>query len=84
MQRTITVLIDDLHGQDLDPSKGRTVTLSLDGVSYEVDLANGDIEQLEQVLAPYVAAGRWLSRTGKPYKRTKVAPAGETRRRMKG
>lgn len=84
MQRTVTVLVDDLHGQELAPDEGRTVTLSLDGVTFEVDLTNDDAQALQEALQPYMDAGRRLSRKGTPYTRTKVAPAGDTRRRMKG
>lgn len=84
MKRTVTVLVDDIHGQELQPGDGRTVTLNLDGQTFEVDLTNDDAQALQDALQPYMNAGRRLSKLGKPYTRTKVSPAGDTRRRMKG
>jgi hypothetical protein len=53
-QRTMVLLEDDLDGGDAD----QTVTFSLDGVSYEIDLSESNAGRLRAVLGPYVGAGR--------------------------
>jgi Lsr2 len=61
-QKVQVVLVDDLDGGPAE----ETVTFSLDGVSYEIDLTRENAERLRDVLAPYVGHGR---RTGAPRKR---------------
>jgi hypothetical protein len=48
------VLVDDLDGGTAD----ETVTFSLDGVSYEIDLTHDNAAHLRDALAPYVGHGR--------------------------
>jgi hypothetical protein len=53
---------------DVDGTVGaRTVTFSLDGTLYTVDLAEHNLARLRAALAPYIAAGRSQTR---PVKRT--------------
>jgi len=48
---------------DLDGSQGaETVAFGLDGVSYEIDLAQPNRARLAGTLAPFIAAGRRVSR----------------------
>jgi len=62
MARTVLVVITD----DLDGSPGAgTVTFGLDGVSYEIDLAQPNRARLGDALAPFIAAGRRVSRGGR-------------------
>lgn len=74
-QKVVVELVDDLDGtasQDV-----ATVTFGLDGVQYEIDLNDDHADQLRDLLASYVAAGR---RTGGRTKRqttaTTTKPAG--------
>jgi hypothetical protein len=53
-QKVQVVLVDDLDGGSAD----ETVTFSLDGVSYEIDLSHDNAAHLRDVLAPYVGHGR--------------------------
>jgi nucleoid-associated protein Lsr2 len=56
-QKTVVLLEDDLdHGK-----ADETVTFSLDGVAYEIDLSAKNASKLRDTLATYVAAAR---RTG--------------------
>jgi hypothetical protein len=55
---TITKLIDDLDQGDAD----ETVRFSLDGAQYEIDLSAKNAAQLRELLAPYVSAGKKVSR----------------------
>jgi hypothetical protein len=52
--RILTETVDDLDGQ----SGAETVTFSIDGVFYDIDLAAANRERLRHALAPYVEAGR--------------------------
>lgn len=57
VQRVQTFLEDDLDGGEAD----ETVTFSLDGISYEIDLSNKNANKMRDTLAPYVGCAR---RTG--------------------
>jgi Lsr2 protein len=52
-QRTV-VLIDDLDGSDAQ----HTVTFSLDGQQYEIDLSAQNSQRLHDALAPFMSNGR--------------------------
>jgi len=54
VRKVQTVLVDDLDGGDAD----ETVSFSLDGVSYEIDLSTVNAEKLRGALAEYVGAAR--------------------------
>lgn len=51
------VMTDDIDGS---PDAG-TVTFGLDGVSYEIDLAQPNMARLAEAFAPFIAAGRRVS-----------------------
>jgi hypothetical protein len=53
-KRTQVVLEDDYDGGVAD----ETVTFSLDGADYEIDLSSGNAEGLRSALAPWVAHAR--------------------------
>lgn len=49
----VTPLTDDLDGGDAD----RTVTFSIDGVFYDIDLSERNAERLRAALEPFIARG---------------------------
>ncbi|PPH13306.1 MULTISPECIES: Lsr2 family protein [unclassified Rathayibacter] len=51
-------LVDDLDGNPIEDGKGGTVRFALEGVSYEIDLNDSNIEQLHAALATFIDAGR--------------------------
>lgn len=53
-QKVQVVLVDDLDGGTAE----ETLTFSLDGVSYEIDLSHENAARLRDLLAPYVGHGR--------------------------
>lgn len=60
MASKVSVIVND----DLDGSEGaQTTTFGLDGTTYEIDLSPKNRVKLEKALAPYVNAGRRISRT---------------------
>lgn len=67
-QRTVVTLIDDLTGEEAPD--GQTVEFGLDGVTYEIDLAEENAIELRDLLDDYVTAGRKVAgrakRTTKP------------------
>lgn len=58
-QKVLVQLIDDLDGTSSETVE--TVQFGLDGVTYEIDLAEGNAERLRGAFADYIGAGR---RTG--------------------
>lgn len=60
-QRTRIELVDDLDGTVFEPGEGETITFSLSGVTYEIDLSRSNAEALRSALQPYITVGR---RTG--------------------
>ena len=55
-QKTIVTLIDDLTGEEAEDIT--TVEFGLEGVTYEIDLADDNAAQLRDKLSCYVAAAR--------------------------
>lgn len=53
-RKVITSYVDDIDGSEAEG----TVTFSLDGVAYEVDLSAKNASKLRDVLEPYINAGR--------------------------
>ena len=62
MQRVVTELVDDIDGSTAE----ETVSFSLDGVEYEIDLSKQNASNLRKGLDEYVSHGR---RTGGRAKR---------------
>jgi Lsr2 len=59
MASIVSVVISD----DIDGSEGaETVTFSVDGVTYEIDLAAKNRAKLDKAIGPYVAVARKVSR----------------------
>ena len=72
-QKVQVVLVDDLDGGTAD----ETVTFSLDGVSYEIDLTHDNAARLRDLLAPYVGHGRRVGggrRAGSPRRARSTGP----------
>ncbi|MGN7135790.1 histone-like nucleoid-structuring protein Lsr2 [Streptomyces pseudogriseolus] len=53
-QKVQVLLVDDIDGGEAD----ETVTFGLDGKTYEIDLSEGNADELRKLLEPYVKAGR--------------------------
>ena len=60
-RKIVHQLVDDLDGTVLEIGEGETLTFSLDGVAYEIDLTDANAAKLRDSLAPYVSAGRRIS-----------------------
>ncbi len=71
--RTIVELTDDFDGKKAD----ETVSFSLDGVSYEIDLSAKNAAELRKALAAYIEVGRRVgrgSRNGRSGRPAAAAP----------
>jgi hypothetical protein len=53
-QKVQVILVDDLDGGEAEES----VTFSLDGVTYEIDLSSANAEALREAVAPWVEHAR--------------------------
>jgi hypothetical protein len=67
-QKVQVVLVDDLDGGPAD----ETVTFSLDGVSYEIDLSHDNAAVFRDAMAAYVGHGRRIGSA----RRTASRPSG--------
>ena len=61
-QRVVVELSSDLSGE----AAQETVSFSLDGVTYEIDLTTEEASELREALATYVGAGRKVGRKTPP------------------
>jgi hypothetical protein len=60
MAQKVQIMLED----DLDGSEAtETISFSLDGASYEIDLNDTHAAELRDVFAPYVGAGRRAGRS---------------------
>jgi len=57
-RRIVHQLVDDIDGTLLEVGEGETVHFSLNGAAYEVDLTTAHADELREILAPYIKAGR--------------------------
>jgi Lsr2 len=56
-QKVQVILVDDLDGGEAEES----VSFSLDGVTYEIDLSSANAEALRDAIAPWVGHARRIS-----------------------
>lgn len=77
-RRIVHQLVDDIDGSVLEVGEGETVTFSLDGVAYEIDLTDAHAGELRDALAPFIAAARSVS------SRTAAAASAPRKRRRAG
>lgn len=57
-QRVITQLVDDLTGEDIAEGKGETVTYSLDGQNYTIDLTTKNADNFRGLFQDYIAVSQ--------------------------
>ncbi|WES64818.1 Lsr2 family protein [Microbacter sp. GSS18] len=76
-RRIVHQLVDDIDGTVLEVGEGETVTFSLDGVAYEIDVTDAHAGELRDALAPFIAAARTVSSRG-------ATPSAPRKRRRSG
>jgi hypothetical protein len=75
-QKTITVLTDDLDGHALSDGEGETISFSLDGSSYEIDLSTKNATAFRAQFVDYIAVARRVgARSGRAGKRVQSGPS---------
>ncbi|MXG88415.1 Lsr2 dimerization domain-containing protein [Nocardioides flavescens] len=57
-QRVITQLVDDITGEDIADGKGETVTYSLDGQQYSIDLTTKNADKFRGLFQDYIAVSQ--------------------------
>ncbi|HEX3791490.1 MAG TPA: Lsr2 family protein [Pseudonocardiaceae bacterium] len=72
-QKTIVHLIDDVDGGEAD----ETVTFSLDGIEYTIDLSSGNANELRSSLGEFVEAARRTGGKSAPAKAAKSGAASD-------
>ncbi|WP_173921724.1 Lsr2 family protein [Agromyces sp. Marseille-P2726] len=70
-KKTVVTLIDDIDGTEA----AETITFTLDGKSYEIDLSADNAANFRSALAPYTAVAR---RTARRSARRGVSSSGAT------
>lgn len=73
MKRITTELVDDLDSTVIAPGEGGTVTFTLDGASYEIDLGRANQQALRDALAPFMAKARSTGRRASTASRSRTA-----------
>lgn len=73
-QRVEVILEDDIDGGKAD----ETVSFSLDGVSYEIDLSTKNANKLRDAFALYVGSGRRVGGRRRKGSRATAGPAGSS------
>ncbi len=58
VQRLEVRMTDGISGAVIRAGRGETVTFSLDGKSYEIDLTTKNANLLRKIFRPYIEAGR--------------------------
>lgn len=61
-QKVTTTLVDDVDGSPIADGQGGTVSFSLEGAFYEIDLSEKNASKLHNDLLPYIAKARKASR----------------------
>jgi len=62
-QRTQVVLIDDIDGKEI-ATGGQSVSFSLNGATWEIDLSEKNAKRLNEALKPFMSAGRKVGGRG--------------------
>jgi hypothetical protein len=73
-KKTVVLLEDDIDGSEAK----ETITFSLDGTEYEIDLNEGHANELREALARFTEAGRKVAGgRGRPASRTRSSLGGQ-------
>jgi hypothetical protein len=65
-KKVITTLVDDIDGTEIVGENGETVSFSLDGISYEIDLTTTNAIALRNALVTYVNVARQVKNRATP------------------
>jgi len=68
-QRTVVEFTDDINGKPA----AETVTFSLDGKTYEIDVTEKNAAKLRQAFEPYTGTARRLTKSGRTIRKVNAA-----------
>ncbi|MDX6206301.1 MAG: hypothetical protein QOE76_2546 [Frankiales bacterium] len=77
-QRVQVLLVCDVHDDDTTPGT-ETISFSLDGTNYEIDVCDDHAAELRDAVAPYVGAGRRIGGARSGGRRVAARPAAAAR-----
>lgn len=60
-RRTIEVVLSDLSGEEIEEEDVRSISFSVDGVSYNIDLTVSEGEEFDEAIQPYIEAAQKVS-----------------------
>ena len=60
-ERIVRQLIDDLDGTEIPNGKGEQIEFAVRGVTYRIDLNNGNVTKFEKALAPFIESATKVS-----------------------
>lgn len=66
MQKTVITKVDDLTGKEYE--EGETITFTVQGKSFEIDLNNKNAAQFKRSLAKYMEKGRKVQSPGRTHR----------------
>jgi hypothetical protein len=73
-QKTIVKTYDDLDGSEIDAG-GKSITFSIEGSTYEIDLSSKNVDKMRQDFAVYTQKARKVSnRAGRGSAKAEPAP----------
>jgi hypothetical protein len=62
-QKTIVKTYDDLDGSEID-AEGKSITFSIEGSTYEIDLSSKNVAKMRETFAVYTEKARKVSARG--------------------
>lgn len=72
-QQVQTILVDDVTGKEIAAGQGETITFTVGGVSYEIDLDDKGASKFYSTLQFYIDHGRKVGRASAGKARRKVS-----------
>lgn len=79
-RKIVHQLVDDLDGTLLETGEGETLSFSLGGTAYEIDLSDANARSFRDAFAPYISAGRTVRgarSSGGPARGRRTAGSGQ-------
>lgn len=65
-KKTIQIITSDLSGDELAAGEGETITFSIGGADYSIDLTDAEADELRATFERYVSVARRASSRGGP------------------
>ena len=76
VQKTVVTMVCDLP-HDEEVGGNETVSFSVDGTGYEIDVCTAHAKELHDIFGGYIAHARRASAVGRPRRKTRSGPGRE-------